>query len=58
MLENKIYSDLFKALERFLKICNCEMFMNRDSYNIFVQMIQNLNDQTEMLEIIKERDKK
>lgn len=58
MLENKIYSDLFKALERFLQICNCEMFMNRDSYKIFVHMIQNLNDQTELLEILKERDSK
>ena len=38
MLENKIYSDLFKALERFLQICNCEMFMNRDSYKILNHM--------------------
>lgn len=58
MLENKIYNDLCTDLERFLSICDCEMFMKNDNYNKFKNMIEKLNDQIEMLEIIKERDRK
>lgn len=58
MLENNIYNSLFKDLERFLTICNCEKFMNRESYKMFTMMVEKLNDQIEMLEIIKERDRK
>lgn len=58
MLENKIYNDLCTDLERFLSICECEKFMKYPNYNKFKNMIEKLNDQLEMLEIIKERDRK
>ena len=58
MLENNIYNSLFRDLERFLTICDCEKFMNRESYKLFAMMVEKLNNQIEMLEIIKEVDRK
>lgn len=55
-MEDKIYVDLFLALQRFHNICNLEDFKNKENYTTFKEMIHELNDSIYLLEIIDKED--
>lgn len=53
---DKIYVDLFLALQRFKNICNLEEYTKKENYNTFKEMIHELNDAIYLLEIIDKED--
>lgn len=57
MIDDKIYTDLCKDLDRFINLCNLEDYKNKSNFNKFSEMIHQINDELYMLEIIDKEDK-
>ena len=56
MDKDRLYTDLFLALQRFIQICNLEDFQKKENYKEFSQMMHNLSDSIYLLEIIDKED--
>ena len=56
MDKDRLYTDLFLSLQRFIQICNLEDFQEKENYKEFSKMMHNLSDSIYLLEIIDKED--
>lgn len=58
MKDDKLYVDLYIALQRFINLCNLEDFKKVESYQRFSEMVHELNDDIYLLEILDKTDER
>ena len=56
MIDDRLYTELYIDLERFMNVSNIADFTNKSNYKKFAELIHDLNDQIYLLEIIDKED--